>query len=355
MKLFQLTYYYFVLLVGSSALLISYGLDLWLGSNVAILLILQLSVVVVALSCHPRWVYGIALFEALCFNFLFTVPRYSFEMFNRNDMVNVLVFLLVAAVTSKLAELYRDQQSRLKQEQLRNSILLSVSHDLRTPLATIIGTLSTLKEYMDKLTEKEKAELFDNAISESHRLHQYIENLLQATKLQHGVVVPKQSAQSVVTIMHLVVERFSQQQSRLHLHTEDKLPLVSVSSSLIQQAIFNVVDNALRYSPADKSVTISVKSLDTDNKHPQVSIEVQDQGIGIRADQSDSIFELFYSVDAFKRNDSGTGLGFAVSKCIIAAHQSTIQSVPVEQGCLIRICLPACRETLAHGKGGNVS
>lgn len=103
MKLFQISYYYFVLLVVSSALLISYGLDLWLGSDVAILLILQLSVVVVALSCHPRWVYGIALFEALCFNFLFTVPRYSFEMFNRNDIVNVLVFLLVAAITSRQA------------------------------------------------------------------------------------------------------------------------------------------------------------------------------------------------------------------------------------------------------------
>ncbi|NLQ17149.1 DUF4118 domain-containing protein [Marinomonas sp. M1K-6] len=334
-----------------AALLISYGLDTWLGSNIAVLLILQLAVVVVALLCRPRWVYVVALFEALCFNFFFTVPRYSFEMFNRDDMLNLLVFLLVAVITSRLAELYQHQQNQLKQEQLRSRILLSVSHDLRTPLATIIGTLSTLKEYTNKLTEKEKTELLGSATSESHRLHQYIENLLQATKLQHGVVVPKQSEQSAVAIIDLVMARFSEQKSRLTLQIDDKLPLISVSASLIQQAIFNVVDNALRYSPIDKSVIISVSTLDTDNKHPQIVIDVQDQGVGIRSDQSNSIFELFYSVDSFKRSDSGTGLGLAVSKGIIAAHQGTIQSIPVAQGCLIRICLPASIEPSRHGKG----
>ncbi|WP_421847231.1 sensor histidine kinase [Marinomonas sp.] len=343
--------HYLAVLAVSTALLISYGLDIWLGSNIAVLLILQLAVVVVALSCRSRWVYGVALFEALCFNFLFTVPRYSFEMFNGDDMVNLLVFLLVAVITSKLAELYQDQQNQLKQEQLRNSILLSVSHDLRTPLATIIGTLSTLKEYMDKLSEQEKQELLDSATIESHRLHQYIENLLQATKLHHGVVVPRVSEQSAVAIIHLVMDRFSQQKSRLILQIDDKLPLVSVSASLIQQAIFNVIDNALRYSPIDKTVTISIKKLDTDNKHPQVVIDVRDQGVGISSAQSESIFELFYSVDSFKRNDSGTGLGLAVSKGIIAAHHGSIQSVPVEQGCLIRICLPASIEPSINEKG----
>jgi K+-sensing histidine kinase KdpD len=346
--------YYLTVCAVVGALLISYGLDIWVGSNIAVLLILQLAVVVVALLCPPRWVYVVALFEALCFNFFFTIPRYSLEMFNGDDMVNLLVFLLVAVITSKLAELYQHQQSQLKQEQLRSRILLSVSHDLRTPLATIIGTLSTLKEYMDKLSEQEKSELLDSATLESHRLHQYIENLLQATKLHHGVVVPKKSEQSAVAIIHLVMERFRQQKSRLILHIDDRLPLVSVSSSLIQQAIFNVVDNALRYSPIDKSVTISIKSLGTDKEHPQIMIDVQDQGVGIEPDQSNSIFELFYSVDAFKRNDSGTGLGLAVSKGIITAHQGTIQSIPVEQGCLIRICLPACSETSLHGNGSTV-
>ena len=343
--------HYLAVMAVSTALLISYGLDIWLGSNIAVLLILQLAVVVVALSCRSLWVYGVALFEALCFNFLFTVPRYSFEMFNGDDMVNLLVFLLVAVITSKLAELYQNQQNQLKQEQLRNSILLSVSHDLRTPLSTIIGTLSTLKEYMAKLSELEKQELLDSATIESHRLHQYIENLLQATKLHHGAVLPKVSEQSAVAIIHLVMERFCQQRSRLILQLDDKLPLVLVSASLIQQAIFNVIDNALRYSPIDKTVTISIKTLDTDSKHPQVVIDVRDQGIGISTAQSETIFQLFYSVDSFKQNDSGTGLGLAVSKGIIVAHHGSIQSIPVEQGCLIRICLPACAEPSVNEKG----
>ena len=159
------------------------------------------------------------------------------------------------------------------------------------------------------------------------------------------------SEQSAVAIIHLVMDRFSQQKSRLILQIDDKLPLISVSASLIQQAIFNVIDNALRYSPIDKTVTISIKTLDTDNKHPQVVIDVRDQGVGISSAQSETVFELFYSIDSFKRNDSGTGLGLAVSKGIIAAHHGSIQSVPVEQGCLIRICLPACNEPSINEKG----
>lgn len=337
-KLFRVPPFYLGMLAVCGALLISYGLDVWIGSSIAVLLILQFSVVVVALLCRSHWVYAVALLEALCFNFLFTVPRYSFEMFNGDDIVNLLVFLLVAMVTSKLSDLYHSQQSQLKQEQLRNSILLSVSHDLRTPLAAIIGTLSTLKEYMGKLSPTEKEELLDSAMVESHRLHQYIENLLQATKLQHGVVVPKKSEQSIVNIIHLVVDRFTQQKSRLILQTQDNLPLVCVSSSLIQQAIFNVIDNALRYSPSDTLVTISVR---VSQANAQLIVDIQDDGVGISQDQAESIFELFYSHNSLKRNDSGTGLGLAVSKGILAAHGGTIQAIPLATGSLIRIGLPA--------------
>ncbi|SBS25116.1 Sensor histidine kinase YycG [Marinomonas spartinae] len=340
-KLSRLSPFYLATLSVCCAVLISYGLGIWIGSSTVVLLILQLSVVVVAFLCRPRWVYIVALLEALYFNFLFTVPRYSFEMFNGDDIINLLVFLLVAVVTSQLSDLYQHQQNQLKQEQLRNSILLSVSHDLRTPLSAIIGTLSTLKEYMGKLSSKQKEELLDSAMVESHRLHQYIENLLQVTKLQHGVVVPKKSQQSIVHIIHLVIDRFTQQKSRLVLQTQDNLPLVNVSSSLIQQAIFNVIDNALRYSPNDKCVTISVR---VSQANAQVIVDIQDEGVGIRQDQAESIFELFYSQNSLKRSDSGTGLGLAVAKGILSAHGGTIQAIPLVKGCLIRIGLPSVTE-----------
>lgn len=324
-----------VVLVISFALLISGALDLWLGSTIAVLLILQLAVVVIALQCNPGWAYLSAVFEAVCFNFFLTNPRFSLQMLNVDDIVNLCVFLIVAIITSKLAEHYRQQQNQLKQAQLRNSILLSVSHDLRTPLATIIGTLSTLEEYMDKLSKAEKAELFDSAIVESNRLHQYIENLLQATKLQHGAVVLKKDEHSLVHIIHLVIERFSKQMDRIILDAQTDLPSVQVSSSLIQQAIFNVIDNALRYSPYDKNVNINIYL-----SSEYLIVDIKDEGVGITKEQSEHIFDLFYSANSPKQNDSGTGLGLAVSKGIIAAHQGTMQAVPVDSGSLIRIQLP---------------
>ncbi|MDF4603529.1 DUF4118 domain-containing protein, partial [Vibrio parahaemolyticus] len=175
-----------IVIVG--AVVASWLLDQLFGSTAAVLLILQLAVVVVAFQCNSRFAYAAAVIEALSFNFFFTTPRYSLQMFRPEDIFNLVVFMVVAFITSTFADLYRRQQGELKQTKLQNSILLSVSHDLRTPLATIIGTLTTLNEYMPKLNDLERKELLDSATSESHRLHQYIENLLQATKLQHGTL-----------------------------------------------------------------------------------------------------------------------------------------------------------------------
>ncbi|MGE6566986.1 sensor histidine kinase [Shewanella vesiculosa] len=319
-------------LVLTSAWIIDY---VW-GSPAVILLLLQLAIVVIALQCSIKLAYFSAIIEALSFNFLFTTPRYSLQMFNINDIMNLLVFIFVAFATSKLAQHYRRQQHELKQAQLRNSILLSVSHDLRTPLATIIGTLTTLKEYMAKLSEFEKQELLDSATAESHRLHQYIENLLQATRMQHGTLTFKKLPVSIVSVIDRVVERFSDGSNRIALNTE-KVSQLYISSSLIEQAIFNVVDNALRYSPKNKPVCISLYCA-----QDYVHIDVQDYGQGIDPKYADNIFELFYSSHDHQPSDSGSGsgIGLAVSKGIIAAHQGHISFIPVEQGCLIRIALP---------------
>ncbi len=167
---------------------------------------------------------------------LFTTPRYSLQMFRPEDIFNLVVFMVVAFITSSFADLYRRQQGELKQTKLQNSILLSVSHDLRTPLATIIGTLTTLNEYMPKLNDLERKELLDSATSESHRLHQYIENLLQATKLQHGTLkLPK--AEPIANIVRDAVSRLPNYTEKVSMNMDDSVGYLSVSRSLIEQAI----------------------------------------------------------------------------------------------------------------------
>ncbi|MBV7261353.1 DUF4118 domain-containing protein [Photobacterium sp. WH77] len=329
------SYFLFSFMVLASALLASWLIDLALGSTIAVLLILQLAVVVVALQCTARFAYGFAVIEALSFNFLFTTPRYSLQMFHAEDIINLVVFIIVALTTSQLAEHYRRQQDELKKAKLRNSILLSVSHDLRTPLATIIGTLTTLNEYMPKLSEGEKSELLNSATAESHRLHQYIENLLQATKLQHGALKITRNDESLADIVHQAILRLPEARNRFRVQVQGQLSRILVSGVLIEQALFNVLDNALRFSPKHQSVVVTLFQ-----ESAYIVIDIQDKGVGIKSDEAARIFDLFYSSATKKTADSGSGLGLAVAKGIITAHQGLIESVPVSEGCLIRIRLP---------------
>ncbi|MFH4602606.1 ATP-binding protein [Vibrio diabolicus] len=322
-----------IVIVG--AVVASWLLDQLFGSTAAVLLILQLAVVVVAFQCNSRFAYAAAVIEALSFNFFFTTPRYSLQMFRPEDIFNLVVFMVVAFITSTFADLYRRQQGELKQTKLQNSILLSVSHDLRTPLATIIGTLTTLNEYMPKLNGLERKELLDSATSESHRLHQYIENLLQATKLQHGTLKITKKDESIADIVRDAVSRLPNYTEKVSMNMDDAVGYLSVSRSLIEQAIFNALDNAMRFSPENESVEVSLSK-----QGSSCVIDVRDMGIGIKAEDAEKIFSLFYSGVNNKSADSGTGMGLAVAKGIITAHQGEIQSMPVSEGTLIRIRLP---------------
>ena len=325
------TLFTFIVLV--IAIFSSVFIDYCSASTIAVLLVLQLAVVAIALQCNANFAYFAAVFEATSFNFLFTTPRYSLQMFNLEDILNLTVFLLVALTTSKLAEHYRRQQAALEQAQLRNSILLLVSHDLRTPLATIIGTLTTLKEYMPKLSASQKDELIDSAASESHRLHQYIENLLQATKLQHGALKFSLSENTIINVLHQAIGRFPAAQPRIIIDSTAELPPLMISSSLIEQAIFNVLDNALRYSPLDKPVTVTAYQ-----QGDMLQLDIQDEGVGIAPAEAQAIFELFYR--QHPSTDGGAGLGLAVAKGIITAHGGQISAEPASKGSLIRIVLP---------------
>ncbi|MGU3812828.1 sensor histidine kinase [Vibrio diabolicus] len=321
------------------ALVVSLGLDHWLGSTIAVLLILQLSIVVIALQCHSRIAYVAAILEAVSFNFLFTTPRYSLQMLQLDDIINVLVFIVVAFTTSQLAERYRRQQNALEQVQVRHQILLSVSHDLRTPLAGIIGNLTTFKEYQMQLQAKEKDELLDSAIKESHRLHQYIENLLQATKLQHGVVRIQKQQESIVHIVKSVIDRFASSNTNIKMVVNGTVSLVGVSRTLLEQALFNVLDNALRYSPKDKPVSVTIYQ-----SQQNVVVDVYNQGQSIKSSEAERMFELFYSGKEKRSDDSGSGLGLSVAKGVVSVHQGHIECVEVQQGCLIRISLPSSKQ-----------
>ncbi|WP_245921771.1 sensor histidine kinase [Bowmanella denitrificans] len=327
----QINPYVFALLIMLLAALVSYLLDWWFLPKLATLLILQLGVATVALRGDRLPAVLAALIGALSFNYLFTQPRYSLHMTDADDIVNMLVFLVIALLTSHLAAYYRSQQEALRQAQLRSSVLLSVSHDLRTPLATIIGTLSTLQSYAGKLPGEDQQELLQGALDESHRLHRYIENLLQATKLQQGQMRFSTTMQSVAPIVQAVVSRLDNPRVKVRLDTN--LPDVPVRESLLEQALYNLVDNALKYSESEVSIVVKADLNGLD-------IQVKDQGPGIPAADHSKVFELFYSTRKGDKGEGGTGLGLAVAAGIVRAHQGQLAILASTQGCTMGIRLP---------------
>lgn len=316
--------------------LISFVLDNWFLSTQGVLLILQLAVLVTALSGNKKIAIFAGILSGVAFNYFFTSPRFSFHMTDVNDIGNLFIFLIVAIITSYLSAFYKEQREALEKAELRASILMSVSHDLRTPLSTIIGTLSTMLEYEERLPKSAKEELLQGALEESHRLHRYIENLLQAVKLQHGIKL-NFIEQSVIPIIKSAVERFNT--DRINLELCHDYVNVNVSYTLLEQSIYNVIDNALKYSPSDSIVSVKVSS----DSH-SLYIDVIDEGSGIAPEYKDKIFQLFFSSRKGDTGQGGSGIGLTVTKGIIEAHNGTVSVLPDSNGCVIRMVLPLCNK-----------
>ncbi|WP_198138448.1 sensor histidine kinase [Pseudoalteromonas tunicata] len=302
-----------------------------------LLLILQLAVVMVAFASNRLTAVISSFICAMAFNYFFTAPRYSFHMSDATDIADMLFFLIVALLTSQVASYIHLKRQELKQVQLRASILLSVSHDLRTPLASIIGSLTTVETYKPQLSEQQCDELINGALLQTHRLHNYIENLLQATKIQHKQLQITLSHNALFSICQEVEKRA--ESPRLHLINANEPIMVQAQASLLEQAIFNLVDNALKYSPDDQPVHLFLIK----NKN-RVEISINDQGTGISPDLIDTIFDSFVSVRIGDKGYGGSGLGLTVAKGIVEAHQGQLTIVPSKTGCCMQISLPIAEE-----------
>ncbi|MDQ6647311.1 MAG: DUF4118 domain-containing protein [Pseudomonadota bacterium] len=238
----------------------------------------------------------------------------------------------------RLAEALEQSRVQAETEHLRNALLSSVSHDLRSPLASIIGSASTLVAYDQQLPPEEQQQLAESIVQEGERLDRYIQNLLDMTRLGHGTLPLKRDwvdAAEVVRAALARLQKFFPAQSVTTSLPDDTL-LLYVHPALIEQALFNVLENAAHFSPVDQAVHIDVGMADE-----QLRIDVSDHGPGIPADERTRIFDTFYSVSRGDRGHQGTGLGLAICRGMIGAHGGTVDALPNDGGgTIIRIVLP---------------
>lgn len=224
-------------------------------------------------------------------------------------------------------------------EGLRSALLSAISHDFGTPLASIIGSATSLISYGRSYPPEVTSELLTTILEEAERLNRFVKNVLQMNRLEAGALVPRLQWADVGDLLSTALDAAHR---RLSLHeiyadVEDKLPLVNVDFVLMESVLVNLLDNAAKYSPAETSIQITARRLGED-----VGIDISDQGRGISSEELGAIFDKFYRARHRDRTVPGTGLGLAICKGIIEAHGGTIEALSegLGHGTTIRLRLP---------------
>ena len=230
-------------------------------------------------------------------------------------------------------------QRKVEADRLRGALLTSISHDLKTPLAAIIGAAGTLKGFSSELNERGKADLISTIVEESERLNRFIANLLDMTKLEAGSIKPNASRHDIGEIVGTALDRAAKilADHRVEVEIADNLPMLELDPVLFEQALFNLLDNAAKYAPPKTTVHIgSWREGDT------VKLQISDEGCGIPPEEIDQIFEKFHRVYKGDQVLAGTGLGLAIARGFVEAMHGTLAAAnrPNQHGAVFTVTLP---------------
>ena len=209
---------------------------------------------------------------------------------------------------------------KIREQKLRNNLLGAISHDLRTPLATIIGSSDTLIENASKLSEEDKQLLLNNIKDDSSWLMNSVENILSFMRVEEGFHLQTQ-IESVEELFGDVLSRsIAHSETRIELELPEQPIYYPMDIQLMEKVLLNLVDNALKYSSKDSKIKIKAFV-----QQDELIFEVSDQGQGIPDSEKKNIFERFYTFKSdAPLNRRGLGLGLAICKSIVEAHHGII-------------------------------
>lgn len=233
----------------------------------------------------------------------------------------------LALERSLLAEQSTADRRRADEERLRNALLSSVSHDLRTPLGVITGAVSTALETPD-ISDATRRDLLISAQEEAQRLHRLVSNLLDITRLEAGALELRTEWIPMEEVVGAALNRreLGSEITRIRTHLPEDLPMIAMDAVLMEQVLVNLIDNALKYSPPGSPVDIKAWAAGK-----SLTLSVADQGPGIAPGEEARIFEKLARGDA-GTSRPGAGLGLAICKGIVTAHGGQIQAVNHPQG-----------------------
>jgi len=276
---------------------------------------------------------------------------------DERQLIDTFAGLIGSAIErTELAEEARRARLRVETEQLRNSLLSSVSHDLRTPLAVVTGSTSALLEEDGPKDPKVRRELLQTAHDESLRLNRLVRNLLDMTRLEAGALRVQKEPQPIEEVVGAALGRMEDRLHGREVHADIPLdmPLVPYDSALVEQVLINLLENATKYAPAGTPIDVSARV-----KDDEIEIDVADRGPGVDPHEHERVFEKFYR--AREGEGGGVGLGLTICRGIVSAHGGRIWvedrpgggavfrfTLPLEKKVPSQRSLPAHQETQAR-------
>ena len=245
----------------------------------------------------------------------------------------------LAADRTRLAHTLERARVESESERLRTALLSSVSHDLRSPLAAVIGAATSLAAYGETMADGDRRELLASIRGEAERLDRYIQNLLDMTRLGSGPLRLERDWIGLDEILSAALQRLRKLFPALPVERElaTDLPPLYVHAALVEQALFNVLENAAKFSPPAAAVAVRASVRDG-----EMTVEIGDRGPGIPEDERRRVFDLFYSAERGDRGARGTGLGLTIVRGMIGAHGGRVEALAGRggRGTTIRITLP---------------
>ncbi len=311
------------------ALFCFYTVDLIGYQVTALVLLLAVSILAMLFDIIP--VLLAAFLSAIIWNFFFIPPIFTFHIAKAEDAFLFLMYFVIALVNAILTYKIRETEKKVRDKEekentikLYNTLLNSLSHELKTPIAAIIGAVDTLKENLT-INEFHKSELISQIGIAGLRLNKEVENLLSISRLESGVLKLNDDWCDLYELVHIVINKLDDDLKGhiISFQQNELMPLVKLDSLLIQHVLFNLIHNAIQYTSNGTVISIHFY-MDNDD----CVISVKDNGQGIPEHEQVKVFDMFYRLPMHKTG--GSGLGLSIVKGFIEAHKGTIKLISEE-------------------------
>lgn len=308
---------------------------------VALILLMTVSVLAMLFDILP--VLIAAVLSAIIWNFFFIPPIFTFHITDAEDVLMFFLYFIIALVNAVLTFKIREAENRARDKEekensikLYNTLINSLSHELRTPIATIIGSVDTLKENKARLSVNTQNDLLNEIDIASMRLNRQVENLLNMSRLETGMLKLNLDWCDINELINSIIQKITfTNHHTIDFQSNDNLPLFKLARGLIEQVLYNLIYNGIQYTPQNTIIKINVTH-HSDN----CVLTVSDNGKGFPENKLQFVFNKFYRLPNTKTG--GSGLGLSIVKGFVEAHKGrvTLANNP-EGGAKFTIEIPA--------------